>query len=121
MISNIRWKKNGAKDISNVFDAVDVMPNYNGSIKKYRKYIAANLIYPEDAANRGIQGIVYVSFIVMEDGKVSGVKIERGINQALNAETIRVVQDTPELWTPGLIDNKPVRVHFLLPVNFSFR
>jgi len=121
LLSNERWKENDKTDISNVFEYSDVLPNYKGSIEEYRKYISQNLRYPQDAKRQGIQGVVYVQFVVMENGELNGINLLRGINKALDVEAIRVVTDTPESWNPGLIDNKPVRVHIVLPVIFKLR
>lgn len=120
LISNKRWNKNGDADISNVYSYADIMPSYKGSIENFQNYVTTNLKYPEDARKRVIQGTVLVEFVVMENGSLSGVNVLRGVDKAFDVEAIRVVSNTPELWSPGLIDNKPVRVSLVLPVVFKF-
>ena len=78
---------------------------------------AKQLIYPEIAAENGIQGRVFVSFVVEPDGSVSNVRVVRGVDPALDREAIRVVKSSPR-WTPGRQRGRPVRVTFTFPIIF---
>lgn len=100
-----------------VFFIVDNMPQYPGGDLALRKYIAANIHYPKDAQKAGIQGKVYVNFIVTKTGAVGGAKIARGISPSLDAEALRVVNNLPQ-WTPGTQRGEPVNVSFTVPINF---
>lgn len=75
------------------------------------------LKYPESALNEGIQGKVYVTFIVEKNGKVTNVEIERGVDERLDAEALRVVSASPD-WIPAKIDGKQVRSRVTVPVEF---
>lgn len=98
---------------------VEVMPLFNGGEPaiEFKKYIAQNLRYPDDAAEKGITGKVIVQFAVNSKGEVVDEKIIAGSHPSLNAEAIRVVKSSP-LWTPGFQRGEPVKVLFTFPINF---
>ncbi len=102
------------------FDA-DVMAKFNNKeADEFRKYIALNLKYPKEAVKKGINGRVYVSFIVDKAGDVKQVKVVRGVDEALDNEAIRVVRNSPK-WEPALVDDKPVNVQFTFPIVFALK
>ncbi len=84
------------------------------------EYIARNIKYPAMARESGIQGRVFVNFVVEPNGSVSNVKILRGIGGGCDEEAIRVVEAMPK-WTPGRQRGKAVRVSFNLPVRFTLQ
>lgn len=101
-----------------IFVIVENMPGFaGGDSDKFREYIAKNLLYPEIAAENGIQGRVWVAFVVEGNGSLSNVRVVRGIDPALDKEAVRVVQSSPK-WQPGTQRGKPVRVSFTFPINF---
>lgn len=119
LISNLRWKENGEKDIDNVFDfeQVEIEPKYiKGSLSEY---LGKELKYPKEALMKRIEGRVFIQFIVMEDGSVDGIKILKSVDPLLDKEAIRFVKQTNKKWSPGKIDNVPVRVAVNLPVSFK--
>ena len=100
-----------------VFTVVDQMPEYKGGYDAMRKFISRNLYYPKSARVGRIEGSVYVSFVVSEDGHVTDIAAIKGVNPDLDQEAIRVVSIMP-LWKPGRLKGKPVKVRFVLPLNF---
>jgi TonB family protein len=96
---------------------VDSMPKYPGGDLELRKYIAANIKYPQEAQVLGIQGRVYVQFVVSSEGTVEDVEVARGVNEYLDAEAIRVVSEMPD-WTPGYQSGDAVNVNYTIPINF---
>lgn len=101
-----------------IFMMVEDMPSFKGGdIGKFKEYINENLNYPEIAAENGIQGRVILSFVVELTGKVSSVKVLRGVDPNLDKEAVRVIEASP-LWNPGKQRGKPVRVSFNVPVIF---
>lgn len=98
--------------------AVD--PKFNGGdVNDFAYWVAAELVYPEEAANNGIQGRVMVTFTVSKTGKVQNVRVLRRVEDELDAEAIRVVSSSPE-WTPGYdTDGNPVAVTYSIPVVFK--
>ncbi|MGE0077146.1 MAG: TonB family protein [Bacteroidales bacterium] len=112
-------KKNTSINEDDAFVVVDNMPKFNNKgIDAAREYIAQNLKYPDIAAKKGIQGRVYVSFVVEKDGSVSNTKIVRSVDPILDEEVLRVVNNMPK-WTPGSQNGKTVRVKFTIPAIFN--
>ena len=72
----------------------------------------------QSAKKKGIEGRVFVQFVVEKDGSLSSFQVLRGVNDELNDEAIRVLKMMPK-WKPGMKDGKPVRVQFTMPFNFK--
>ncbi|NDW18010.1 M56 family peptidase [Dysgonomonas sp. 216] len=100
--------------------AVEKMPEFKGGQKELMMYIGNNLKYPEDAIKRNIEGRVIVRFVVTATGKVTDVKVVRSLDEACDAEAIRVVKAMPD-WTPGMQDGKAVPVFFTLPIAYKLQ
>jgi len=99
-----------------VFVVVEDMPQFPGG--NVQKWIAKNVKYPVLAMENGIQGKVYIQFVIEKDGSITDVKVVRGVDASLDKEAVRVVQAMPK-WKPGKQRNKPVRVSYTLPINFQ--
>ncbi len=93
------------------------MPEFPGGEVALRKFIATSVKYPVIAQENGIQGRVYISFVVNTKGKVIDVKIARGVDPNLDKEAIRVVNSMPA-WKPGKQRGKAVKVSYTVPINF---
>lgn len=104
-------------DDAAVFFIVEEMPEFPGGDAELRKYIAQSVKYPVIAQENGIQGRVYVQFVVGTDGGVTQVKVARGVDPNLDKEAIRVVQSMPK-WKPGKQRGKAVKVSYTVPINF---
>lgn len=100
-----------------IFTVVEQMPEFPGGQAKMMKYLAENIQYPQMAREVGVQGTVFVTFVVEPNGDITNVKVLRGIGSGCDEEAIRVVKSMPK-WNPGKQRNKPVRVQFNLPVRF---
>lgn len=96
-----------------------ISPEFPGGLKEMYTFIITNLDYPEDAKEKGIQGKVYVSFVIEKDGNVSNVKVVTSIHPLLDEEAIRVVSTFPQ-WKPGLRDGEPIKTRYKLPVFFKY-
>jgi protein TonB len=79
--------------------------------------LANSVHYPPIALENGVQGKVFVSFVVDTNGSISNVKITRGVDPSLDKEAIRVVKSMPK-WIPGKQNGQAVRVSFTVPINF---
>ena len=101
-----------------VFQVVDEMPEYPGGMEAMYKFLSDNIHYPEKAKEEGIEGRVYVNFVVEADGRLSDIKVLRGIGGGCDEEAVRVVEAMPR-WKPGRHHGKAVRVHFNLPIVFK--
>jgi protein TonB len=102
------------------FAVVEEQPLFPGGEAALLEYIGKNTRYPEEAIEAQISGKVFVGFIISTKGKVTDVKLLRGISPVLDNEALRVVKTMPD-WTPGRQNGKPVRVSFQVPVNFTLR
>jgi protein TonB len=103
-----------------IFKIVEEMPAFPGGEAKLMEYVAKNVKYPQIARETGVQGRVYVNFVVEPDGSVSNVSVLRGIGGGCDEEAIRVVKSMPK-WKPGKQRGKAVRVSYMLPVNFKLQ
>lgn len=100
-----------------IFDVVEENPEYQGGLQEMYKFLGENMKYPPMARESGVQGKVYVQFVVEKDGKVNDVTVLRGIGSGCDEEAVRVVKMMPN-WKPGKQRGKPVRVRYKLPVTF---
>ena len=96
---------------------VQEMPVFPGGEAEMYKYLAANLKYPPEAREIGIQGKVYIEFVIEADGSVSHVTVKRGIGSGCDEEAARVVASMLK-WSPGKQNGQAVRVLLTLPVKF---
>ena len=101
-----------------IFTVVESMPSFPGGPKARIRYLAENIKYPQMARESGIQGRVFVTFVVETDGSVTDVKIMRGIGGGCDEEALRVIKNMPK-WNPGKQRGKPVRVQFNMPILFK--
>ncbi|TVR43587.1 MAG: energy transducer TonB [Marinilabiliales bacterium] len=104
----------------NLYFVVEQMPYFKEEGKGYdgfRKFIAENIRYPEEAREQGIEGRVFVQLTVKDDGSVGNVNVVRGADPLLDREAVRVVEASPR-WVPGMQNGKPVNVVFTMPVTF---
>ena len=101
-----------------VFVVVEEMPSFgSGDANEFRSWVAQNMKYPDVAQENGIQGRVYVNFVVEPDGSITNVKVIRGVDPALDKEAVRVIASSPK-WNPGKQRGKPVRVSYTFPITF---
>ncbi len=122
-----------AQSTEMVYTVVDQMPYFQGcdnygfgsdqkrncSNQEVVNYIMNTLSYPEQAKLAGIEGIVYISFVVSKDGTVVESKILKDIGGGCGVEAIRVVQSMPN-WIPGELKETKVPVQLQLPIQFQF-
>jgi len=101
-----------------IFMVVEQMPAFPGGMGALMTYLATHIKYPPLAKESGIQGRVFINFVVEPDGSIDHVKILRGIGGGCDEEAVRVVKSMPK-WIPGKQRGKPVRVSFNLPVKFT--
>ena len=85
-----------------IYDFPAILPEFPGGQEALRNYIQSNLVYPEDAKELGIEGKVFVSFVIFEDGSIQQVTILRGIkgNTSCEKEVLRLIKRMPN-WIPG--------------------
>ncbi|WP_194778119.1 M56 family metallopeptidase [Pararhodonellum marinum] len=101
-----------------IYDVVENMPNPPGGMEGWNAFIKENLRYPEKAKEMGIEGTVYLTFVVEKSGEIGDLGVLRGIGGGADEEAMRVVQSSPK-WTPGSQRGRDVAVRIRLPVRFQ--
>ncbi|HNX44870.1 MAG TPA: M56 family metallopeptidase [Bacteroidales bacterium] len=101
-----------------VFTTVEKLPGFPGGDEARVNYMIENVKYPGEARQKGIQGVVFISFIVEKDGSITDAKVLRGIGGGCDEEALRVIKAMPK-WNPGTHSGEPVRVQFNMPVKFK--
>ena len=107
-------------DKNGVYQIVEEMPMFPGGEQAMLDYVSKNVVYPNEAQEKGISGRVFVSFIVEKDGSVNEVEVVRGIGGGCDEEAVRVVKAMPK-WKPGKQDGKTVRVSYTMPFFFKMQ
>ena len=85
--------------------------------KFLKEWVYQYLKYPEAALRDGVQGRVMVDFIIEKDGKISNVRVTKGVSEELDAEAVKVVAASPK-WRPGRVNGNKVRTSMSIPVEF---
>ncbi|MFM9027861.1 MAG: TonB family protein, partial [Bacteroidota bacterium] len=107
-------------DEGKIFTVVEEMPTFPGGEAELFKYLQKNIKFPPIARENGIQGRVFVTFVVDKDGKVKDAKVLRGIGGGCDEEALRVVRSMPD-WKAGKQNGRAVSVQYNLPINFTLR
>ena len=103
------------------YTSVEVKPTFNGGdADAFVKYVQQNLKYPPRALDNHEEGRVTVNFVVDQNGKVKNAKVVKGVSDALDAEALRVVSNSPD-WTPGKQGGTVVPVTYSIPVVFKIQ
>jgi len=100
-----------------IFMIVEEMPEFPGGPEALQRYLSQSVRYPVIAQENGIQGRVYIQFVINQNGEVTNATILRGVDPSLDREALRVVEAMPK-WKPGKQRNRPVRVSYTVPINF---
>jgi protein TonB len=106
------------KTVHPLYD-IQVYPSPVGGEEAWSKFLNKNLRYPPEAQDAGVSGRVYMSFIIEKDGSLSNITVERGAGYGFDKEATRVLR-LAKAWKPGLQNGRPVRVKFIIPINFQF-
>ena len=105
--------------VDEVFTLVEQYPSFEGGDLAFIKFVQSNLIYPEKARRMGLEGKVFVQFIVEKDGSLTNVAVIKGMLIDCNEEAIRVMQNSPK-WLAGKQRGRSVRVQMVIPITFKF-
>lgn len=103
-----------------IFTIVEEMPTFPGGEGKLAEFLARNIKYPQAARESGIQGRVFLSFVIEPDGSVTNISVMRSLGGGCDEEAVRVAKLMPK-WNPGKQRGKPVRVSYMMPVNFKLQ
>ncbi len=97
----------------------EVMPEFPGGFDSLMKYLKENIVYPKLALENKIEGLVEVTFTIDIDGSISNIKVRKSLGFGCDEEAMRVIRRMPR-WKPGMINGKPVRVAYMIPVKFTY-
>lgn len=97
---------------------VDKLPKLKGARGNFSQFIAKKITYPENAKLRGIEGDVWVGFVVTKDGEIANVKVEKSVDPLLDEVVLRFVKKCKE-WKPGVLNKEKVNTQMLVPVKFT--
>jgi TonB family protein len=93
-------------------------PKPIGGMSEMMKFIQSNLVYPQDAIENNVQGRVFLSFIVQEDGQITHVKVTKGVSDIIDDEAIRVVRFMKKM-EPAIYKGKAVKSSVQMPISVS--
>lgn len=116
---NNKRKVSKSEDVISFYDC-DQKPSFLNSTdprKFLQQWVYQYVKYPAEAVRDGVQGCVMVEFVINRDGKVSDVKVVKGVSEELDAEAVKVVAASPK-WKPGKVNGERVRCSMTVPVEF---
>jgi protein TonB len=103
-----------------IVSIAETMPSFVGGDAAFYQFVSKNLKYPAQARRLGIEGKVFVHFVVDTDGSLSNVRVVRGIGAGCDVEVERIIGLSPK-WNPGKQRGNPVRVRMILPIYFKLQ
>jgi len=116
--ANFDYISEKSKGEGDVFTVVENQPDYPGGMTEFYRYVGSEMEYPEQARKAGVEGRVYVQFVVETDGSLSEVKTVKGIGSGCDEEAKRVIENVTK-FIPGAQRGKPVRVRMVMPIAFK--
>ena len=111
-------KKIKGDPVKEIFTILDQQPHPVGGMRSLYDFISENIKYPAQAREMGIEGKVFVEFVVGNDGKLINVKAIKGIGAGCDEEAVRVLKEAPK-WIPGKVVDMPVKVKMILPISYK--
>ncbi|MEP2771467.1 MAG: energy transducer TonB [Fulvivirga sp.] len=103
-----------------IFTIVEEQPQPKGGLQAFYTYVSEEIKYPSAALHIGIQGKVFVQFVVNSDGSLTDFVVVKGIGSGCDEEAVRVLKNAPK-WIPGKQRGQPVRVRMMVPIFFVLK
>lgn len=97
---------------------LEVQPEPFGGLDAFSKFLGRNLRFPAAASDANVSGRVVVSFVIEKDGSLSNIVVEKGAGYGFDQEAVRVLK-LAKAWKPGKQNGQPVRVRYMVPINFQ--
>ena len=104
-------------DVNMEYKSVEMMPEPDGGVAGWSKFLNKNLRYPYQAQEEGKSGRVFVSFVVERDGHLTDITVVGKAGYGMDEEAIRVLK-LAKNWRPGRQNGTTVRVRYSIPINF---
>ncbi|MCU0444550.1 MAG: TonB family protein [Microscillaceae bacterium] len=101
-----------------IFMIVEEQPSFEGGLEAFYKFVGENMVFPKEARRAGVDGKVFTEFIVDKEGKLTDIKIIKGIGFGCDDEAIRVLKESPK-WKAGKQRGRNVKVRMSLPIYFK--
>src|SRR5690606_28388713 len=119
VIEEIVFKDEPVEEVAEeVFTIVEEQPTPKGGMSAFYEYVKKELKYPAQARRMGIEGKVYVQFVVDKDGSITEVTAIKGIGAGCDEEAVRVLEGAPK-WSPGKQRGRAVKGRMILPITFK--
>lgn len=107
------------EDADHIWEGIiEEQPAPVGGMSAFKQFLKKNLKYPNQARRMGIEGKVFVQFIVDRDGSLNDIKVLKGIGVGCDEEAVRVLKKHPK-WSPGKQRGRPVKVRIVIPIFFK--
>lgn len=104
---------------NSILDISEQMPSFPGGEQAFFKFLAQNIRYPGIARDQGLQGKLYIEFVVTKQGHITDVKIIKGtIGGGCEEEALRIIKSMPD-WIPGKQNGDLVNVRYRMPIIFQ--
>jgi TonB family protein len=98
--------------------AIDVEPEFPGGAKAFYRYISKSVSFPDDVDAAQVQGLVTLSMAIEKDGRLTDIKVIKGISEMMDKETLRIMAACPR-WKPGMQHGNPIRVRYTFNINYA--
>lgn len=105
------------EEVEKIFLVVEQPTAPRDGLTAFYKDISQRIIYPAPARRMGVEGKVFVEFVVERDGSLTQFQVVKGIGAGCDEEAVRVIREAPA-WVPGKQRGKPVRQRMVLPIHF---
>lgn len=106
------------EEVEEIFTIVEDPAAPIGGMTAFYKYVGDKIKYPPQARRMGVEGRVFVEFVIDKDGSIQEVRAVKGIGAGCDEEAVRILQTAPK-WKPGKQRGKPVKQRMVLPITFK--
>lgn len=99
-----------------IYSVVDVSPEYPNGMSALYKYLGNNISFPQICRDNGIEGTIYMGFVIEKNGSITNIVCKRGnFCEGYTQSVIKTIQSMPK-WKPGLVKGRPVRARYTIPI-----
>jgi len=105
------------EEAEEIFTIVEDQPVFKGGLKAFYEFVSREIKYPNHARRMGVEGKVFLQFVVDKDGTLTDIQVVKGIGAGCDEEAMRVIEKCPK-WKAGKQRGKPVKVRMIIPIHF---
>ncbi|MEO8516988.1 MAG: energy transducer TonB [Flavobacterium sp.] len=91
---------------------LEKQPEFPGGFKEFGLYVQRHYMYPNVTP---LKGRVFVEFVIEMDGSIADIKVIRDLGYGTGEEAMRLMKNCPK-WIPGMLNGRPIRVRYSLPI-----